>query len=470
MKKIILYISLGLTITAVSCKKSFLTLAPESSATSATFYKTTNDITEAVTACYQPLQLGTMYLQDFIIMMEVRSDNIEDNNPGADAGREFNVDRFLAGPDNTVFSDAWGAIYADIARCNNVLANLDVVTDPSLKRQYEGEVRFLRALDYFNAVRFWGGIPLVLQPVATQQALTIGRSSVDSIYGAIETDLNKAAALLPSTYNAKNKGRVTAGAATGLLGKVYLTEQKYSQAATTLKQLIPAGTNPYGYVLLPNVADVFSVSNKLNAEILFAVHYDKSIVGQGHAIASYTNQPVFDPNLLNAYEAGDTRRDLLNSVQLNSLTYVMKKYYDTYDPTTNLVGNDFILLRYADVLLMYAEALNEMAYSSDPGSDNFKYLNMVRTRAKATPLTAATLTDQASFRTAVLQERRLELPMEFSRWFDLIRTNTAIQALQNTSLTRITIQSWQYLYPIPDSQIQAMHNPGIFPQNPNYPQ
>ena len=468
MKKSIQYIAVGLTLVTASCKKSFLTLAPQSTATTLSFYKTTADVTEAVTACYQPLQATTMYQQDFIIMMELRSDNIEDDNPGADAGREFNVDRFLAGSDNTVFSDSWNALYNAIARCNDVLANLDVVGDSTLKRQYEGEARFLRALHYFNMVRFWGGVPLILQPVTTQQAKNIGRSSVDSVYGAIETDLTRAAALLPAGYTAVNKGRATAGAALGLLGKVYLTEQKYTQAVTTLKQLIPASTNPYGYKLLPNIGDVFNVNNKLNAEILFAVHYDKSILGEGHSFSSYINGPFFDPNLLNAYGPTDTRRALCNIDTLDVNTHVMQKYYDTYDPTTKLVGYDFNILRYADILLMYAEALNELGYSSDPNSDNFVYLNMVRNRANATPFTPSTLTDQASFRNAVLQERRLELPMEFSRWFDLIRTNTAAQALQNTGLVKLTIQPWQYLYPIPASQIEVMHNASIFPQNPGY--
>jgi hypothetical protein len=317
-------------------------------------------------------------------------------------------------------------------------------------------------------VRLWGGVPLVLQPTSSQDAQNIGRSPVTDVYAAIEADLSRAATLLPATYAATDLGRATAGAAKGLLGKVYLTEKKYSQCTTVLKDLIPPGTNAYKYMLLPNIADVFSVNNKLNAEVLFAVHYDKTINGEGHGFGAYISNPSIDPNLLNAYEAADTRRNLLNNTRVDVNTNPINKYYDTFDPPTKTVGNDYIILRYADVLLMYAEALNEVAYSSDPNSDNFKYLNMVRSRAGASVLTAARLPDQMSFRNTVWQERRLELPFEFSRWFDLIRTNTAIEALQNTALTKITIQQFQLVYPIPAGQIEVIHNPAIFPQNPGY--
>jgi len=249
---------------------------------------------------------------------------------------------------------------------------------------------------------------------------------------------------------------------------VYLTEQKWGQAATTLKTLLPTTTNPYGYTLLPNVADVFNVANKLNAEIIFAVHYDKTIVGQGHAQFYYFNKPIIDPNLLNAYSSTDTRRDLLNTQVVDANDSPIKKYYDTFDPTNKTLGYDVIVLRYADVMLMYAEALNEMAYSNDPTSDNFVYLNMVRTRAKAASFTPAQLPDQATFRTAILQERRLEFPFELQRWFDLIRTNTAIQAMANVGLVKLTIQQYQFIYPIPIAQIQLINNPTLFPQNPGY--
>lgn len=467
MKRIMILTTVTLSLLLSSCQKSFLTLTPPSQATADNFYKTTADITNAVTGAYSALRSGSMYTGHFIYLMEVRSDNIEDQNPGANAGMNYNIDRFLALADNGVIRDAYLALYASISRCNNTLAHLDVVSDAALKRQYEGELRFLRALHYFQVVRLWGAAPLVLAPVTTEESKSIGRSPVAEVYAAIEADLMAAAALLPPTYtNNADIGRATAGAAKALLAKVYLTEKKYQEVINTLRELVPTQNNLYGYRLMDQVADVFDVNHKMNEEIIFAIRYDKTILDQGHG--QFFGNPVLDPQLLNAYESEDTRRDLLNKVQLNATAFQVKKYYDTFDPTTQKMGNDFIILRYADVLLMYAEALNEVAYSADANSEQFRYLNSVRARAHASLFTPAQLTDQAGFRAAVLQERRLELPLELHRWFDLVRTETAAGALQNSGLTSISIQPYQLLYPVPQGQIEVMNNPSLYPQNPGY--
>lgn len=467
MKKTVIIFSIASVL--VSCKKDFLTLAPQSQSTEANFYKTTADITNAVTAAYAPLQGSAQYNGNFITMMETRGDNIEDQNPGGNAGRDYNIDRFIAKSDNVAISGAWGSLYNGIARCNTVLSHLDVVTNAALKTQYEGELRFLRGLHYFNIVRLWGAAPLVLKVTSTAESKSLTRNSVQEIYAAIEDDFTKAASLLPAVYaNSADLGRATAGAAKAMLGKVFLTEKKYTQAAAVLKELLPVNTNPYKYNLLSSVADVFNVNNKMNAEIIFAVRYDKTITGQGHGLNTYFNQPVLDPKLLSAYGSTDARRALLNTTTVDANNKPVNKYYETFDATTKLLGRDYIVIRYADVLLMYAEALNEVAYSSDEAGDAFVYLNKVRTRAGAVAFTAAMLTDQAAFRTAVLQERRLEFPLELQRWFDLIRTNTAIDALKNSGLTVINIQATQYLYPIPQSEIDIMNNPVTFAQNEGY--
>ena len=451
-----------------SCKKSFLTLTPQSQATDVAFYKTTADINNAVTAAYEPLQ--TLYMGHypsttpvFVTMMETRSDNVEDLNPGGNAGTEFNIDRFLAKSDNADITSAWQTIYAGIARCNIALAHLDVVSDATLKPRFEGELKFLRALHYFNLVRMWGAAPLELAPITAADAQKQARNSVQDLYGAIESDLTRAISLLPVSYGSTDLGRATQGAAKTLLGKVYLTESKYAQAVSILKDLVVAGNN-YGYSLLPVIADVFNVNNKMNAEIIFAVRYNKTATGEGHGLPSYFNQPGLDPRLISSYEPADTRKDLLTTVTLDANNKPVKKYYDTFDPNTKAMGSDFIVLRYADVLLMYAEALNETGYS--PGA--FTWLNAVRARAGASLYTAAVLPDQGSFRTAVLNERRLEMPLELHRWFDLVRTNTAADAFKNSGLTPVNFQAYQYLYPVPQSEINIMNNSSTFPQNQGY--
>ncbi|WP_304065303.1 RagB/SusD family nutrient uptake outer membrane protein [Pedobacter glucosidilyticus] len=466
--KNILILMTGCLMLLSSCKEDFLTLTPPSALTEADFYKNTADISAAVSASYAALQSSNMYQDRFITLMETRGDNIEDQNPGGNAGRDYNIDRFLAQSDNIAISDAWRAIYAAIARCNNALANINVVTNPSLKAQHEGELRFLRALHYFNIVRLWGAAPLVLKPITAAEAKVLPRSPINDVYAAIEDDLTAAINLLPPSYTGVNVGRASAGAAKALLGKVYLTEKKYPQAVAILDDLVPPSTNPHQYRLLPNVADVFSVNNKMNAEIIFAVRYAKNIQGQGHGLAVYFNQPVLDPKLLAAYESTDTRRDLLNFQTINGNNRPVKKYFDTFDPTNSTLGNDYIILRYADVLLMYAEALNEVAYNPLITSDAFVYLNAVRSRASATTYTPVSLPNQAAFRDAVLKERRLELPLELHRWFDLVRTNTAINALQTSGLTPVTIQPFQFLYPVPQTEVNIINNPSIFPQNTGY--
>ena len=451
-----------------SCKKSFLTLTPQSQATDVSFYKTTADINNAVTAAYEPLQ--TLYMGHypsttpyFVTMMEARGDNVEDLNPGGNAGTEFNIDRFLAKSDNTDITAAWQTIYAGIARCNIALAHLDVVTDATLKPRFEGELKFLRALHYFNLVRMWGPAPLELAPITAADAQKQARKSVQDLYTAIENDLTRAISVLPVSYGSADLGRATQGAATALLGKVYLTELKYAQAVSTLQGLVTAG-NSYGYSLLPAIADVFNVNNKMNAEIIFAVRYNKTATGEGHGLPTYFNQPGLDPKLISSYEPADTRKDLLTTVTLDANNKPVKKYYDTFDPNTKAMGGDFIVLRYSDVLLMYAEALNEVGYS--PGA--LAWLNAVRSRAGASQYTAAGLPDQASFRAAVLNERRLELPLELHRWFDLVRTNSAAAAFASSGLTPINFQAYQYLYPVPQSEINIMNNASTFPQNPGY--
>ena len=446
----------------LSCKKSFLTLLPQSQATSDAFYKTTSDVSNAVTAAYAPLQ--SLYFGNFVTMMEARGDNVEDLNPGANAGTEYNIDRFLAKADNTDITSTWGSIYNGISRCNNTLIHLDVVTTPVLKAQFEGELKFLRALHYFNIVRLWGNAPLVLSPISADDAKKLPRAPVADVYTAIENDLTQAIPLLPAVYsNTADLGRATQGAAKALLGKVYLTEAKYPQALSVLKDLVPAN-NVYGYSLLPAVADVFNVNNKMNAEIVFAIRFNKTVANQGHGLSTYFNQPGLDPKLISSYEANDARKDLLNTVTLDANDKPVKKYYDTFDPNTKTLGNDFIVLRYADVLLMYAEALNETGYSADA----FTWLNAVRSRAGASTYSNVTLPDQASFRTGVLLERRLELPLEEHRWFDLIRTNTAIAAFQVSGLTPISIQAYQYLYPIPQPELDISTNKSGFTQNTGY--
>jgi hypothetical protein len=254
--------------------------------------------------------------------------------------------------------------------------------DSELKNQYKGEALFIRALTYFNMYRIWGGIPTTRKVVSVSEALKIGRSSDEEMYSLLAGDLKQIVdeVLLPISYSGNKTGRITLGAAQTLLGKVSLTFHKWEEARDILSQVI--GT----YSLLTNPADVFDVNNKMNKEIIFAIRFNKIVVGEGHgywqSVSSPANATSPSPQLLACYtDPDDLRKDLISYVQAESNVYVLKKFYDVKDPTTNNTGNDQILLRYADVLLMYAEALNEIFYNNSQTSPAMQSLNEVHIRS-----------------------------------------------------------------------------------------
>lgn len=278
MKKITLLVACLIGLSA--CQKDFLDLKPQSQPNVDNFYKTANDFGNAVNGAYDALQSANQYGGDYNTLSEARSDNVLDNDPSSGSGLRYNIDRFIEPTTNTVLRDTWGSLYTGINRCNLILDKIDAVSmDATLKARYKGEAQFIRALSYFNLVRLWGRVPLVLTAGTTTEARSYKRNEVTEIYTAIEKDLTDAAAGLPASYTGNDVGRATSGAAKGLLGKVYVTEKKYDLAVPVLRDLVNGTT----YQLLPNIADVFSVTNKNNAELLFAVKFKKGgLLGEGH--------------------------------------------------------------------------------------------------------------------------------------------------------------------------------------------
>ncbi|UFH54407.1 RagB/SusD family nutrient uptake outer membrane protein [Spirosoma sp. KNUC1025] len=460
MKKLVL--SIAILVGASACQKNFLELKPQSQANVDNFYKTANDFGNAVNGAYDALQMANQYGGDYNTLVETRSDNVLDNDPSSSAGLRYNIDRFIEPTTNTVLRDTWGSLYTGINRCNLILDKIDAVTiDAPLKARYKGEAQFIRALSYFNLVRLWGKVPLVLTAGTTTEARSYKRNEVTEIYAAIEKDLTDAAAGLPASYTGNDVGRATSGAAKGLLGKVYVTAKKYDLAVSTLKELVNGTT----YQLLPDIASVFSVTNKNNAEILFAVKFKKGgTLGEGHGLWYGTSiGDNIEPSLRAAYPSGDKRLPLTVQVPVpNNILAVPRKFYDDLS-STNDVGNDFPVLRFADVLLLYAEALNEVGYQAD--GDAFNVLNRIRTRAGVATYTNTQLTTKEAFRSAVINERRLELALENDRWFDLVRTGTAVDAIK---VTGITMPAYRTVYPIPQSEIDVYNSKTNFPQNEGY--
>lgn len=458
-------IGLAMAVSALltGCKSGFLDLTPQSQPNADNFYRTANDFGNAVNGAYDALQSANQYGGDFNTLLEARSDNVLDNDPSSNAGLRYNIDRFIEPTTNTVLRDTWGSLYTGINRTNLILDKIDAIPfDATLKARYTGEAQFIRALSYFNLVRLWGKVPLVLKAGSTTDARAYIRNEVTDIYAAIEKDLTAAATNLPASYSGSDVGRATSGAAKALLGKVLITEQKYAQAVQVLREVANSNT----YRLLPAIGDVFIVANKNNAEIVFAVKFRKGVggVSEGHGLWFGTNiGDNIEKSLRSAYAADDKRLPLIAQIAVPSnVNVVPRKYYDEVS-ATNDVGNDYPVIRYADVVLLLAEALNEVGYQAN--GEALQLLNQIRTRAGLAVYTAAQLSSQAAFRDAVLAERRLEFPLEGQRWFDLIRTGKAIDAIK---VTGITVPANRLIYPIPQSEIDVYNNPGTFAQNPGY--
>lgn len=474
-----------------SCSKDFIDLNDPTRLVTTQGYTDSLSIVNGVTAAYSSLQdvygkSGTN--RGLWVFSEVPSDN----SYTVVSGERLNeFDTFSLVSDNPRLQNQWQYSYQAIARCNIILSRGDGVklTTATRNRLY-AEVRFIRALTYFNMVRVWGDIPLVTTEITSiADAYVYGRKPAADVYKQIEDDLTFAAANLPATQTAANLGRATKGAAQGLLGKVLLTEKKYSDAAVQLKAVIDANS----YALQATYANIFLTSNEMNSEILFAVRYSKGGFGVGSgfvnfflpsplstALAASVNGGVgtgqqfntVDADLVAAFTAsGTTDVRAAASYGNTAAPYFTKKYNDT--PTTAYDGeNDWIVLRYADVLLMYAEAINE---NSGPDALSLNAVNQVIRRSRGLPVATANATvdlpaatTQAALRTRLETERRLELNFEGHRWFDLVRTGRAIDVMnayftKAASATRIDAHN--LIFPLPLQEIQT--NP-ILTQNPGY--
>ena len=447
-----------------SCSDSFFELSPNDQVTVDQVYQTENDFKMSLNGCYSKLQTQMDY---YIELCEYRSDNLFLNAPTSGTQDRYDIDQFKENAANGILDNLWANFNNGIYRCNMVLDRIDAANfDETKKQQYKAEAMFIRAYTYFNMYRAWGCVPISKKVVTVSEALGIGRATEDQMYDIICGDLKTIVDnnMLPAKYTGSDVGRVTSGAAKALLAKAYLTFKKPKEAADVLATMIDT------YSLLPNIADVFDVNNKMNAEIIFAIRYNKQEVGEGHgawySITNLTDETNRTATLNHLYSTNDQRAALLEYVQVPGVKVcLMRKFYDTRDATTSQYGCDNIILRYADVLLMYAEALNEVGYNGSQTAPATVALNAVHTRAGLTPIDITSVPDQASFRKAVMLERQKEFPYEGQRWFDSVRLGGAQEA---AAAEGHTIQQYQFLFPIPTSELERINNESIMWQNPGY--
>lgn len=463
MKKINIILSIVAAVSLVSCNK-FFELTPDTEVAVDNMYKTASDFDIAVKGCYAKLQGQVSYYTE---LCEYRSDNMYLSAPTAGTQDRYDIDQFKDNSSNGILEDAWANFNNGVYRCNMVLDRIDNASiDETLKKQYKAEALFIRAYTYFNMYRLWGGVPTTRKVLTVAEALKIGRSSEEQMYDFIAGDLKDIVDnnMLPASYAGADMGRITLGAAKALLAKVYLTFGKNQEAATLLSGMIGS------YELLPNIADVFDVANKDNKEIIFAVKFNKTVTGEGHgawfSVANLSDDSGRSTILKNLYEDTDARKALLEYKKVDGVNvYLMNKFYDSRDATNLTYGNDQVILRYADVLLMYAEALNNISYSNAQDSEQMKALNAVHTRAGLAPLDITTIPNQDAFRRAICKERQMEFPYEGQRWFDVVRMG---YAKEFAAAEGHYIQNYQLLYPIPNTELERINDTSLLWQNPNY--
>jgi hypothetical protein len=461
---------LGVSLFTMGCKDSFLELTPISNATADNF-RSKDDFELAVNAAYTSLY--NIYHPEGSVsyVNEQMSDNAIMFNISGIQADKWQFKDYSLSTTNTMVYQFWQEYYKALFNANIVLDKIEGTSlDTPYKDGVKAQMMFLRALYYFNMVQIWGDLPIVTTPLTGEESYKVLRSPQSAVYDQIKKDLLFAIDKLPLASAVTIAGRVSKGAAQTLLGKVYLTLGDKNSAATVLKEVY----NSNQYALLPTFASLWGPNVKNTKESIFEIQYLGS-----NASAPYSRYyQTFYPNnnnlgfygggmnqvtddLYNEFEATDVRRDVSIALGYNNAgTFINQKYPLKWTHTgatiasgNPLSNNNFMVLRYADALLMLTEATGDATY-----------LNLVRTRA-GLPKYGDAAYPSAKYSTldlAIEHERRMELALEFHRWFDLKRTNRAVTVLAAKGKA---ITASKLLVPIP--QIVRSQNEAVT-QNPGF--
>lgn len=496
-------VSIGL----IACKKNFLDTNPQGSYTTGTYPypKGSGPFDGDIFAAYDVLRSYGATGSGFLAATSIRSDDADKGSTPTDGANSREFDEFTLVSTNDLLNGMWVSYYNLIGKSNNVLDRIAKDQDPGttqeVKTYAEAEAKFLRAYGYFMLVRLFGRVPLIdkVYDDATQQS-NIPQSDPAAIYTLIESDLNFAGMHLPPSHDPNIfPGRATSGAANGLLAKVYLTQKKWGMAMSTANKVITSGQ----YDLSTPYDKIFGEDGENSKESVFEIQCTATLAEKrdnGSQFASLQgvrgsgdwnlgwgfNSP--STQLSAAYEKGDPRKDrtflTLGSPTIYGEVFTAAnqaadapkiynhKMHSNPARRKALLDNfsywmNIRILRYADIVLMYAEAANEVG-----GVENTKLalekLNSVRKRARGTNtnvLPDITTTDQTALRNAIRNERRIELAMEHDRFFDLVRWGTAKQVLHAAGKTNY-VEGKHELLPIPNTQIQI--SKGVLTQNFGY--
>lgn len=469
----------------MSCNENFLDVPPQGQEPVEQFWVSEDDATKAVNAMYANLRGWNQVAFASIAVESLGSDDAEKGSSPSDATFLNDYDNYTVTPTDGQLASFWQGQYQSVNLANQVLDNIPAIPmDENLKARYLAEAKFVRAMAYFRLVRAFGDVVLHLSVPADATQYNKGRSPKTEVYAAIEKDLTEAASVLPPTYSGADVGRATKGAAMALHAKVAMYQNKWQEVLDLTNQVMGLG-----YSLFPSFEGLFRVENENNSESIFEI---QAAIIPGNPAASNSQYSqvqgvrgsvgggwgfnVPTPDLAAAFETGDPRREATiifrgettpqgdaipaagDNPMYNQKSYVpFSQYVSGYNEGAQ---QNIRFLRYADVLLMNAEANNELGNTAAALAS----LELVRARARGgdpSILPEITTTDQAALRQAIWHERRVELAMEFDRYFDVIR-----QGRGEEVFGPLGWEPHNEVWPIPQSEIEL--STGVLEQNSGY--
>jgi hypothetical protein len=490
---------------AIAGCKDYLIEAPEDFFTPTNFPSTESDLKIALAGIdnwYTGGSNQAYYIRGWPMLSEVPNEQTILIN--ATSGSKYEVDRYVNTPDNEWMWRTWAQMYGAIGQANLLIKRVpDMQGVPqAVKDRYLGAAKFHRALNHFNAVRVWGDVPLMLEPITDFAAANdVTRAPMASVYTAIAADLEDAATLLPVKWPdsaTPDDGRPTRGAALTMLADVYanmsgaiIKQNKWAQAAAAAKAVIDSKA----YSLVPKFADLWLVNNKNGPEHVYSIQFQDLIRNlfttqsrpSGIGVESGFNYWCTTPEFMDTFSDADLRKKptFLTEVTVGTTTYYYDtrgsvrgfgdktplfpkplpyygKFYDDGGHSIKLNSSrsdlNWPVYRYAETLLLYAEAENE---ASGPALA-YAAINEVRARAGLPALSGLS---QAQFRDSVRQERSWELAFESKRLFDLKRWGLYEQVVGSDPVSKVGWTSAKIWAAIPQREIDL--NPGIV-QNPGY--
>ncbi|GAB2777704.1 RagB/SusD family nutrient uptake outer membrane protein [Rhabdobacter roseus] len=453
------------------------------------FYKTAADADAAVIAAYEPFVSDNYYRRNLYNVCLLADDQVTiGRNP------QFQeMDNFNMAADHPFTTNLWVQMYRGINRANTGIKRIPGIDmDATRRASLMGECYFIRAYNYFNLVRLFGGVPFTTDEIETVDQTNSPKASKEVIYEQIIADLLQAESTLPTSRTGIEVGRVTKSAAQTLLADVYLTLERWPEAASKAKAVMDVGNHQ----LLTDFTRVFAVNNENNAEIIFSIQFDGNTIGNWLASFAHAGGTT-NPNCANGVQVWSVEEK--SDMWLNWDENDKRRAFTVYDRFVNKAGQTInvynterpfpafgkynapnevnesscplnpIVYRYADVLLIYAEAASQAAGA--PTAEAYAAINQVRRRGYGLPLGTVSAQDlpaglsREAFRSAVLRERSLEFVIENRRLFDLMRTGQ-FPAILKTQGKNINERAT--LFPIPLAEINANTSLTQADQNPGY--